>query len=116
MPFSLVWDTEAAKTYNELKEKAKKSLENRKKVNKLKASKEEGLFKQVRKCIQFLKINPKHPGLQTHEYSTLINPYNPRKKVFEAYAQQNTSAAYRVFWVYGPEKEQITIVAIKPHP
>ncbi len=80
MPFYLVWDAEAAKTYNELKQKAKKSLENRKKVDKLKASKEEGLFKQVRKCVQFLKINPKHPGLQTHEYSTLVNPYNPNKK------------------------------------
>ncbi len=116
MPFFLVWDTEAAKAYNELKEKAKKSLENRKKVIKSKASKEEGLFKQVRKCIQFLKINPKHPGLQTHECSTLVNPYNPKQKVFEAYAQQNTASAYRVFWGYGPDKGSITIVAIKPHP
>ena len=29
MPFSLVWDTEAAKTYNEIRKKAKKSFENR---------------------------------------------------------------------------------------
>jgi hypothetical protein len=116
MPFSLVWDTEAAKTYNEIKKKAKKSFENRKKSKKTKTSKEEGIFKQVRKSIQFLKNNPRHPSLATHDYSALINPYNPRQKVFEAYAQQHTSAAYRVFWCYGPNKDQITIVAITPHP
>jgi hypothetical protein len=38
------------------------------------------------------------------------------KKVFEAHAEQSTPAAYRVFWCYGPEKNQITIVAITPQP
>jgi len=37
-------------------------------------------------------------------------------KVFEAYAEQNTPAAYRVFWYYGPEKKQITILTITAHP
>ncbi|MGA3085008.1 MAG: hypothetical protein ABSE95_09445 [Thermodesulfobacteriota bacterium] len=32
------------------------------------------------------------------------------------YAQDNTPAAYRLFWSYGPTKEQITIIAITPHP
>lgn len=36
--------------------------------------------------------------------------------VFEAYAEQSTPAAYRVFWCYGPEKGQITIIAIARHP
>ena len=38
------------------------------------------------------------------------------EKVFEAYAQQRTPGAYRVFWYYGPERGMITIVAITPHP
>jgi hypothetical protein len=38
------------------------------------------------------------------------------KKVFEAYAEQKTPAAFRVFWHYGPGREQLTIVAITRHP
>jgi len=38
------------------------------------------------------------------------------EEVFEAYAENNTPAAYRIFWYSGPEKKQITIVAITPHP
>ena len=38
------------------------------------------------------------------------------EKVFEAYAEQLTPAAYRVFWYYGPAAKQITIIAITPHP
>jgi len=37
-------------------------------------------------------------------------------KAFESYAEQNTPAAYRVFWHYGPEKGQVTIIAITSHP
>jgi hypothetical protein len=38
------------------------------------------------------------------------------EKVFEAYAEQRTPAAYRVFWYYGPSKGIITIFAITSHP
>jgi pyocin large subunit-like protein len=116
MAFSLVWDEQAAKKYKELERIAKKSVENRKKAKKTKASKEEGLFKQVRKCITLLKNDPRHPSLETHECKSLANPHNPKGKVFEAYAQHKTPGAYRVFWCYGPHKDQITIIAITPHP
>ena len=116
MPFSLKWDTEAAKTYTALRARAEKSVQNRKKSKKTKASKEEGLFKQVKQCIKFLSSNPRHLGLETHPYSAIPNPYDPKEKVFDAYAQQNTPSAYRVFWCYGPEKGQITIIAITSHP
>jgi hypothetical protein len=36
--------------------------------------------------------------------------------VFEAYAENNTSGVYRIFWMYGPEKDVITILAITAHP
>ncbi len=116
MSFSLQWDTEAEKTYHALKARAKKSVQNRKKSKKIKVSKEEGLFKQVQKCIKLLRTNPRHPGLATHAYSAIPNPYNPEEKVFEAYAQQKTRSGYRVFWCYGPERGQITIIAITAHP
>jgi hypothetical protein len=36
--------------------------------------------------------------------------------VFEAYAQNKTPSAYRLFWHYGPNKGTIPIIAITPHP
>ena len=89
--------------------------EARKQLDKLKADK--GLqkrYKAVKKAIRFLSHNPKHPGLQTHEFTSLEGPKG--EKVFEAYAEQSTPAAYRIFWCYGPDKKQITLVAITPHP
>jgi len=37
-------------------------------------------------------------------------------KIFEAYVQNRTPEAYRVFWCYGPGKAQITVSAITEHP
>ena len=87
----------------------------RKQLNLLKTDK--GLskrYKAVKKSIRFLSQNPKHPGLRTHEFTTLKGPKG--EKLFEAYAEQSTPAAYRIFWYYGPGENQITIVAITPHP
>lgn len=75
-----------------------------------------GLVKQIKKTFGFLQTNPRHPSLQTHVFHSLENPYNPHDKVFEAYVQQHTPAAYRLFWCYGPKKSQITVIAITPHP
>jgi len=72
------------------------------------------ILKAVRKCLGFLESNPRHPSLNTHEFRSLKGPNG--EKVFEAYVQQKTPGAYRVFWYYGPERGMITIVAITPHP
>ena len=68
----------------------------------------------VRKALGLLESNPRHPGLRTHEFTSLLGPRG--EKVFEAYAEQGTPAAYRIFWIYGPGKNEITILAITPHP
>lgn len=75
-----------------------------------------GLVKQIKKTLGFLQTNPRHPSLQTHVFHSLENPYDPREKVFEAYVQQNTPAAYRLFWCYGPQQGRITVIAVTPHP
>ena len=80
------------------------------------SSGQSGLIKQVKRTLGFLQFNPRHPSLQTHIFHSLENPYHSREKVFEAYIQQHTPAAYRLFWCYGPRKGQITIIAITPHP
>jgi len=71
-------------------------------------------IKAVRKTLGLLQSNIRHPSLQTHEYSKLSGPQG--EKVFEAYAENRTPAAFRVFWCYGPKAGQITILAITAHP
>ena len=70
--------------------------------------------KAVRSCIAKLEANPRHPGLNTHKYDDLSGEVG--EVVFEAYAENNTPGAYRIFWHYGPDKNIITIIAITPHP
>ncbi len=114
--FELIWLEASNQKYQELEVAAKRSLDHREKNKKAKASPAEGLFKQVDKCIDLLKNNPRHPDLNTHEFDALAHPYDNKQKVFEAYAQNRSPGAYRVFWCYGPDKKQITIIAITPHP
>lgn len=98
MAFSLVFTSEAESNLKELREDPGSAKR----------------YKAVRRTLGYLETNPRHPSLQTHQYKSLT----PRsgEKVFEAYAEQNTPAAYRIFWRYGPERGQITILAITPHP
>jgi hypothetical protein len=71
-------------------------------------------LKAVRKALGHLERNPRHQGLHTHGYDSLAGANG--EKVFEAYAENDTPAAYRIFWHYGPGKDVITILAITPHP
>jgi hypothetical protein len=75
-----------------------------------------GLVKQIKKSLGYLQVDPKHPSLKTHPYEAIPHPFRVHEKVFEAYAQNKTPGAYRIFWCYGPDKKQITIIAITPHP
>jgi hypothetical protein len=114
--YDVKWTQAAKDTYDDLKVKARARMEARKKKKIRKSSQDEGLFKQVAKTVSLLSTNPRHPGLKTHEYDSIENPYGGKKKVFEAYAQNRTPGAYRVFWCYGPDARDVTIIAITPHP
>ena len=114
--FEVEWMPEASEQYRQLRAKAKAAYEKRQAGKRKKQSKDEGLFKQVQKTVNNLRTNPRHPGLQTHEYHSLDHPWQKGEKVFEAYAQNKTPAAYRVFWCYGPDRRQITIISITQHP
>jgi hypothetical protein len=113
--FKSVWTQAAADQYQELKNAAEASLKARKAERKKKGAKAEGLFKQVHGCVRKLLQDPRHPGLRTHKYESLEHPYDAKQPVFEAYVQNQTPGAYRVFWCYGPNKGEITILAITPH-
>lgn len=114
--FTLRWTPEALEKYEQLRAGAGKIAAQRLKSGQGKSSRQEGLFKQVHKTLRLLAQDPRHPGVQTHAYESLKHPLVPAEKVFEAYAQQNTPSAYRIFWCYGPARKEITIIAITPHP
>ena len=71
-------------------------------------------WKAVRKALALMETNLRHPSLSTHRFESLKGPNG--EDVFEAYAENNTPAAYRVFWCYGPKKGQVTVLAITDHP
>lgn len=72
------------------------------------------ILKAVSKTLGLMETNIKHPSLNTHKYNSLKGPNG--EDVFEAYAQNKTPSAYRIFWYYGPEKGFITILSISQHP
>jgi hypothetical protein len=108
MPFRLVWTGEATAQYNALRENARASVDSRRGDRKKKATKAEGLFKQVNGCVQKLLNDPRHPGLKTHKFDSIEHPYDRGQPVFEAYVQNRTPGAYRLFWCYGPAKGEIS--------
>ena len=64
-----------------------------------------------------------NPGLKTHLYNVIEGDNG--EKVWEAYVENHTPSAYRIFWHYGPDipsgpdtlsQPVITVVAIEPHP
>jgi len=71
-------------------------------------------FKSIVKSLKLLRDNPKHPSLRTHKYHSIKGPSN--QDIFEAYAQQKTPSAYRIFFCYGKIRRQIVIISIIPHP
>ncbi|AFZ55996.1 hypothetical protein H6G54_18130 [Anabaena cylindrica FACHB-243] len=70
--------------------------------------------KKVLKTLGLMEVNLRHPSLKTHEYDSLQGPN--KEKAFEAYVENKTPAAYRIFWYSGPEQDEITILTITPHP
>ncbi|MBI6546071.1 MAG: hypothetical protein HY692_04710 [Cyanobacteria bacterium NC_groundwater_1444_Ag_S-0.65um_54_12] len=105
MPFTLVFTEEAESQLRTLEANKSKDV----------------AFKAVRKALGLLALDPNYPSLNTHTYHALAKPSG--EKVIESYAQNRTPGAYRIFWHYGPPGahaetglQQITIIAIMPHP
>ncbi|MCA1993619.1 MAG: hypothetical protein LDL41_16485 [Coleofasciculus sp. S288] len=61
-----------------------------------------------------METNLRHPSLKTHKYDSLSGPN--AEEIFEAYVENRTPGAWRVFWYYGPGKSIITVLAITAHP
>lgn len=96
MPFTLVYSEAADETLNRL------DIADEKKRAK------------VYKALGLMETNLRHPGLHTHKYEGYQGKNG--EEVFEAYVENHTPGAYRIYWHYGPERGEITILAITPHP
>lgn len=75
---------------------------------------DERLYKKWGKALKLLSENPNHPGLNTHDIEPLTKRYG--MKVWQSYLENKTSGAMRMYWVYGPEQEEITVIGLEPHP
>ena len=59
-------------------------------------------------------MDPFYPSLKSHEIDPLSKRYGI--KVWQSYLENKKSGARRMFWVYGPDKKDITIIGLEPHP
>lgn len=76
--------------------------------------KEELLYKKWGNALKKLSEDPMYPSLRTHEITDLSKRYN--MKVWQSYLENKTSGAMRMYWVYGPDQQDITIIGLEPHP
>lgn len=96
MPFALLFTAEAKRQLAELEGSNKQK------------------HRKVLRTLGRLEENPKHPGLNSHKYRSVKGPKG--EDMWEAYVENQTPAAFRVFYYYGAASAQITIFAITPHP
>jgi hypothetical protein len=98
-PFVLLYTREAEKVIAELRDKQQYATK----------------LKKVRKALRLLeRAGPRHPGLGSHAYQSVPGPSGGT--LWESYVENRVPSAWRVWWVYGPEDGQLTVVAIGPHP
>jgi hypothetical protein len=73
-------------------------------------------LKSVRSALGKMEHDLRHPGLCTHEFKGAKCPHGD--KLFEAYAQNKTPGAFRIFWCYLPKPTVgvVYIVSITSHP
>jgi hypothetical protein len=70
--------------------------------------------RKILKTLGLMETNLRHPGLNTHKYKSFKGPFG--QELFESYVESKTPAAFRIFWCYGPQPGQLTVLSIIPHP
>jgi hypothetical protein len=72
-------------------------------------------LKKIRKALRLLATQgPRYPALNTHRYESVPGPGG--EPLWESYVENHTPSAWRIWWIYGPGGDDITIVTIGPHP
>ena len=91
--------------WEELKSKVKSNKANKDEVK---------LYKRIRNALRHLAADPSYNGLGTHPIDLLSAIL--KQKVWCSYLNNKTPSAGRIYWVYGPARNEITIFAISKHP
>ncbi len=78
------------------------------------SKKELTLYNKWGKAMRLLSQDPSYPSLHTHDIEPLTKRYGV--KVWQSYLENNTSRAMRMYWIYGPDRQDITIIGLEPHP
>ena len=71
-------------------------------------------YKKWGSALKKLANDPYYPSLNTHEIPPLSKRYG--MKVWQSYLENKKSGARRMYWVYGPDQSEITIIGLEPHP
>jgi len=72
-------------------------------------------LKKAKKTLLLLRdVGPGHPGLNSHKYQSLTGPNG--EDVWESYIENRTPGAWRIWWLYGPNPDTLTILTLGPHP
>ncbi|MGH8828812.1 MAG: hypothetical protein ACRDVZ_14685 [Jiangellaceae bacterium] len=72
-------------------------------------------LKKIKKTLRILRdLGPSHPGLNSHKYHSINGPDG--EEVWESYVENRTPGAWRIWWMYGPKPDTLTIITIGPHP
>ena len=73
-------------------------------------------LKKISKTLELLRdYGPRHPGLNAHKYESLPEII-PGQPVWEVYVENHTAGAWRLFYCHGPGPDELTILAVGPHP
>lgn len=94
MPFSLFFTPTAQEDYDSIRDAKGK--------------------RKVDRPLAKLSMDPGYQGLATHRYEAMDRVYG--HNVWGSYVENRTPSAWRIWWAYGPERGQITVLMIGPHP
>ncbi|MPZ79336.1 MAG: hypothetical protein GEV28_02655 [Actinophytocola sp.] len=98
-PFELLFSDEANKVLDDLEAKNQYAPKLRK----------------VNKALDLLEqAGPSYPGLRSHAYHSVPGPDGAT--LWESYVENKTPSAWRIWWIYGPDDGQLSVVTIGPHP
>ena len=97
-PFALVYTDEALRVMDDLAKPAYAAK-----------------LKEAKKTLRLLRdVGLGHPGLNSHKYQSLTGPDG--EDVWESYIENRTPGAWRIWWLYDPTPDTLTILALGPHP
>lgn len=65
---------------------------------------------KIRKTIELLQANPRHPSLRTKKYDQNLD-------MWQSYVENQTPSAWRMWWQWSQtEQDTIVIIGYGPHP